>query len=198
MRECQTPVRRAHAFDPDAGVRSSAYRALSVLYACEVEFMQLIERLRASARDGRDLQPRVTSIEALGRLRDADSFEFFVSLLQSAEPEIVNAAHASLVRLSCQDFGNTQKKWKAWFGKHGPRHRVEWLIDSLMHGDERLRRRASDELKHLTQEYFGYEPGLSKKRRAAAQEKYRVWWQRVGFRMFVDPDPEGSGQVRGQ
>ncbi|MGB5697377.1 MAG: hypothetical protein WBM46_17095 [Polyangiales bacterium] len=191
------PVGR-RLFDPDAGVRSSAYRALSVLYACEVEFMQLIERLRASARDGRDLQPRVTSIEALGRLRDADSFEFFVSLLQSAEPEIVNAAHASLVRLSCQDFGNNPKKWKAWFGKHGARHRVEWLIDSLMHGDERLRRRASDELKHLTQEYFGYEPGLSKKRRAAAQEKYRVWWQRVGFRMFVDSDPEGSGQVRGQ
>ncbi len=67
-------------FDPDPGARSSDYRALSVLYACEVEFMQLIERLRASARDGRKLQPQVTSIEALGRLRDADSFDFFVSL----------------------------------------------------------------------------------------------------------------------
>jgi len=185
-------------FDSDPGARSAAYRALSVLYACEVEFMQLIERLRASARDGRKLQPQVTSIEALGRLRDADSFEFFVSLLESPEVAVIRAAHASLVRLSCQDFGTHKKKWTAWFDKHSPQHRVEWLIGGLMHTDERLRRRASDELKHLTQEYFGYEPGASKKERDAAQQKYRVWWQRVGFRMFVQPEPNGSGQAHGQ
>ena len=185
-------------FDSDPGARSAAYRALSVLYACEVEFMQLIERLRASARDGRKLQPQVTSIEALGRLRDADSFEFFVSLLESPEVAVIRAAHASLVRLSCQDFGTHKKKWTAWFDKHSPQHRVEWLIGGLMHTDERLRRRAGDELKHLTQEYFGYEPGASKKERDAAQQKYRVWWQRVGFRMFVQPEPNGSGQAHGQ
>jgi hypothetical protein len=186
------PVGR-QLFDTDAGVRSSAYRALSVLYACEVEFMQLIERLRASARDERDLEPQVTSIEALGRLRDADSFEFFVTQLQSSEQPVSRASHASLVRLSCQDFGTSKKKWTSWFRKHGERHRVEWLIDGLMHSDERLRRRASDELKHLTREYFGYEPGGSKKQREAAQRKYRVWWQRVGFRMFVDPNASDSG-----
>jgi hypothetical protein len=191
------PVGR-RLFDPDPGVRSSAYRALSVLYACEVEFMQLIERLRAAARDGRQLQPQVTSIEALGRLRDADSFEFFVALLESAEVELIRAAHASLVRLSCQDFGTSKKKWIAWFNKHGGRHRVEWLMDALTHSDERLRRRASDELKHLTQEYFGYEPGQPKKEREAAQQKYRLWWQRVGFRMFVQREPNGSGQAHGQ
>jgi hypothetical protein len=185
-------------FDSDPGVRSGAYRALSVLYACEVEFMQLIERLRALARDGRKLQPQVTSIEALGRLRDADSFEFFVSLLDSPEVEVIRAAHASLVRLSCQDFGTHKKKWSGWFDKHGGQHRVEWLIGGLMHSDERLRRRAGDELKHLTREYFGYEPGLPKKAREAAQQKYRVWWQRVGFRMFVQPEPNGSGHAHGQ
>ena len=185
-------------FDSDPGARSGAYRALSVLYACEVEFMQLIERLRASARDGRKLQPQVTSVEALGRLRDADSFEFFVSLLESPEDAVVRAAHASLVRLSCQDFGTHKKKWNAWFDKHSSGHRVEWLIGGLMHSDERLRRRASDELKHLTQEYFGYEPGSSKKEREAAQQKYLVWWQRVGFRMFVQPEPNGSGHVHRQ
>lgn len=191
------PVGR-RLFDSDPGARNSAYRALSVLYACEVEFMQLIERLRASARDGRQLLPQVTSIEALGRLRDADSFEFFILLLESSEVEVVRAAHASLVRLSCQDFGTQRKKWTAWFDKHSAQHRVEWLIDGLMQSDERLRRRASDELKHLTQEYFGYEPGLSKKDREAAQQKYRVWWQRVGFRMFVQPEPNDSGHAHGQ
>jgi len=191
------PVGR-RLFDPDPGVRSSAYRALSVLYACEVEFMQLIERLRASARDDRKLAPQVTSIEALGRLRDTDSFEFFVSLLASPEVEVIRAAHASLVRLSCQDFGTNKKKWAVWFDKQGHRHRVEWLIDGLMHSDERLRRRAGDELEHLTQEDFGYDPGLSKKERAAAQQTYLRWWVRVGFRMFVQSHPDGSGQAHGQ
>ena len=191
------PVGR-RLFDPDPGVRTNAYRALSVLYACEVEFNQLIERLRASARDGRKLQPQVISVEALGRLRDADSFEFFVSLLDSPEDLIIRAAHASLVRLSCQEFGTHKKKWTAWYGKHEGRHRVEWLIDGLMHSDERLRRRAGDELKHLTQEYFGYDPGLTKKEREAAQRKYRTWWQRVGFRMFAPPEGGDSGQAHGE
>ena len=191
------PVGR-RIFDSDPGVRSNAYRALSVLYACEVEFMQLIERLRASARDGRKLAPQVISVEALGRLRDVDSFEFFVSLLDSPEDRVIRAAHASLVRLSCQDFGTNKKKWTAWYDKHGGGHRVEWLIDGLMHPDERLRRRASDELKHLTQEYFGYDPGLSKKERDAVQKKYRTWWQSVGFRMFVDSEGDDPGQVHGR
>ncbi|KPK14515.1 MAG: hypothetical protein AMJ62_12875, partial [Myxococcales bacterium SG8_38] len=187
------PVGR-RLFDADPGVRSNAYRTLSVLYACEVEFTQLIERLRALARDGRKLQKQITSIDALGRLRDTDSFEFFVSLLESPEAEVVRAAHASLVRLACQDFGTSKRKWISWFDKHGGRHRVEWLIDALMHPDERLRRRAGDELTHLTQEYFGYEPGLSKKEREAVQQKYRLWWGRVGFRLFLEPEPHDSGQ----
>jgi hypothetical protein len=185
-------------FDSDPGVRSAAYRALSVLYACEVEFTQLIERLRASARDGRQLQPQVASIEALGKLRDAHSFEFLITLLESPEADVVAAAHASLVRLSCQDFNRSKKKWSAWYDKHGAEHRVVWLINALMHPDERLRRRAGEELKHLSQEDFGYEPGLSKKARLAAQKKYRTWWVAVGFRMFVEPKLHDSGHAHGE
>jgi len=184
--------------DSDAGVRSGAYRALSVLYACEAEFTQLVERLRARARDGRKLQSQVIAIEALGRLRDVESFEFLVSLVGSSQVEVARAAHASLVRLSCQDFGTSRKKWLTWFDKNDSLHRVEWLIDALMHSDERLRRRASDELKHLTQEYFGYHPGLPKREREAARQKYRRWWQEVGSRMFIQSEQNGSGQARRQ
>ena len=189
------PVGR-RLFDSDPGVRSNAYRTLSVLYACELEFMQLIERLRASARDDRDLQRQVTSLEALGRLRDVDSLEFLISMLDNPKSEVVRAAHASLVRLSCQDFNTNRKRWTSWFRKNGDRNRVEWLIDGLMHSDERLRRRASDELRHLTDEDFGYDPGQSKKQRDAAQRKYRAWWQQVGFRMFVESETTDSGQVQ--
>ena len=49
---------------------------------------------------------------------------------------------------------------------------MEWLIDGLMHSDERIRRRASDELRHLTDEDFGYDPGHSivKARQAGLQQ----------------------------
>ncbi|MBT8467022.1 MAG: hypothetical protein HKP36_20100 [Myxococcales bacterium] len=192
--ELVRPVGR-RLFDTDSGVRSNAYRALSVLYACEVEFTQLIERLRASARDGRNIETQAAAVDALGRLRDADSFEFFVSLLGSPDSDLVGAAHASLVRLSCQDFNRSKKKWSVWYEKHSTEHRVVWLINALMHSDERLRRRAGDELRHLTQEDFGYEPGSSKKQRIAAQKKYRTWWVGVGFRMFAEPQPVVSGQA---
>ena len=185
-------------YDSDPGVRSGAYRALSVLYACEAEFSKLVDRLRAGARDGRKLPAQITAIEALGRLRDVESFEFLVSLLDSPSVEVIRGAHASLVRLSCQDFGTAKKKWLAWFDKRDSDHRVEWLIDALMHSDERLRRRASDELKHLTQEYFGYHPGHGKREREAAQHKYRRWWQQVGCRMFAHYERGDSGHSGGQ
>ena len=71
---------------------------------------------------------------------------------------------------------------------------MEWLIDSLMHSDERLRKRAGEELKHLTREDFGYHPEGRKKEREAAQKQYRAWWQRVGFRMFLEWENGDSGQ----
>ena len=40
--------------------------------------------------------------------------------------------------------------------------------------------------------------GLPKKEREAAQHKYRTWWQRVGFRMFVRSETSGPGQAHGQ
>ncbi len=185
-------------FDRDAGVRSAAYRALSVLYACEAEFIALIDKLRAIAADGRKLLPQVTAVEALGRLRDTESIEFLVSLLESSEEKLVRAAHASLVRLTCQDFGTSKKKWRGWYAKNASAHRVEWLIDALMHQDERLRRRAGDELEHLTQEFFGYEPGLGKRARQTAQKRYRDWWYEVGARMFLNQEPGRSGHAPSQ
>ena len=184
-------------FDVDAGVRGAAYRALSVLYACADEFDALMMRLRATARDSRNLAVQIVALESLGRLRDVDSFEFLVSMLSAGSEEVVRAAHASLVRLSCQDFGTSRRKWKVWFQRHSTKHRIEWLIEALVHSDERLRRRANDELKHLTQEYFGYEPDLSRREREEARKKYQRWWDQVGRRMFTHPDRPDPGHLNG-
>jgi hypothetical protein len=181
-------------FDSDLDVRSVAFRALSVLSVCSEEFAQLVKMLRSTARDPQNSERQVVAVEALGRLRDVGSFEFLLSLLNVANEELVRAAHASLVRLSGQDFGKSTKKWGNWYQKNRSKHRVQWLIDALMHSDPRLRRRASDELKHLTQEYFGYHPTLPRRDRDRARNKYLSWWQQVGFRMFSEEDPALAGQ----
>ncbi len=182
-------------FDSDPDVRAVAFRALSVLSACAEDFAQLLKMLRSTARDPNDTDRQLVAIDALGRLRDVRSFEFLLTMLSFANEDVVRAAHASLVRLSGQDFGKSTKKWGHWYHKNGSKHRVEWLIDALMHSDPRLRRRAGDELKHLTQEYFGYHPTLPRRDRDRARKKYLTWWQEVGFRMFREEHPALAGQT---
>ena len=87
--------------------------------------------------------------------------------------------------LTRQDFGNDPDRWDPWTEANKDRHRIEWLIDGLLHGDEELRRAAGEELKHLTQEYYGYHPALPKRDREVAQRKYRRWWESEGKQRFA-------------
>ncbi len=172
-------------FDPDPDVATIAFRALIGLRGCHPEFDQLVTRVRAIARAKRDSSTQATAVLALGRLRDADSIEFLISLLEESHEEVVQAAHASLVRLCCQDFGNSARKWSTWVSKNRTSHRVEWLIEGLTNGDVDLRRKAGDELRLMTQEYFGYHAALPKHDREVAQRKYRRWWEQRGRRLFA-------------
>jgi hypothetical protein len=47
-----------------------------------------------------------------------------------------------------------------------------------------MRRAAGDELKQLTQEYYGYHPSLPRREREIAQKKYRAWWETEGQKRF--------------
>ena len=60
--------------------------------------------------------------------------------------------------LTRQDFGTSARRWLSWAERHGDRHRIEWLIDGLLHSDEQLRSAAADELKALTQEVLRLSP----------------------------------------
>jgi len=96
----------------------------------------------------------------------------------------VAQAHAALVVITRQDFGRTSAAWKPWIDANAPKHRVEWLMDSLLHNDEEIRRAAGEELKVLTQEYFGFHPSLPKRERELAHRKYRQWWEQHGASRF--------------
>jgi hypothetical protein len=142
--------------------------------------------LRRAARiAGKDPARRLRAISALGTVGDAGALETLVRLLEDDAPEVVRAAHAALVLLAAEDLGASARRWAAWSQEHGSRHRIEWLIDALTHADEALRTRAGDELKQLTQQYFGFHPGTSRREREVAQEKYRRWWEAEGRQQFA-------------
>ena len=78
--------------------------------------------------------------------------------------------------------------WSRWWGESSSHHRIEWLIDALLHEVPSIRRAAGDELKQLTREYFGYYDDLPKRERERAQAEYRAWWEREGrvrFKAFT-------------
>ena len=89
------------------------------------------------------------------------------------------------MKIGCIDFGRSHKKWQSWWEKNRSRHRIEWLIDSLVTADEPLRRQAGEELKRITQEYYGYHAGSPKRDRELIANKYRQWWNTTGQRKFA-------------
>ena len=86
--------------------------------------------------------------------------------------------------LARQDFGRDVLAWRAWWSRNASRHRVEWLIDALVHEDAALRRESSNELRGLTKEYFGYAENLPERERARAQQRWRDWWATEGYVRF--------------
>jgi HEAT repeat protein len=171
-------------FDEDAGVRALVLEVLPKFRGF-VEIQDQILFLRRTARvRGKDMSRRLHAMAALAALRDTGALRLLVDLLEDEEADVRRAAHGALVGITCEDLGESARRWVAWADKNEGRNRIEWLMDSLLHADEALRAQAGDELKSITQQYFGYHPGASRKEREVVQTKYRNWWEREGKSLF--------------
>jgi hypothetical protein len=127
---------------------------------------------------------RQGALEALADLRDPRAVPRLIRLLGDRDSSIVKSAHWALTTLARQDFARDAVRWTQWWEQSAKKHRIEWLIDALMHDDADVRRSAGDELKSLTKEYFGYYDDLPKKERARAQQRYQDWWETKGKGRF--------------
>jgi hypothetical protein len=184
-RDLVAPLGR-RVFDDDAKIAALALDVLSLVRSYEDEMAEVLQLLRATARVPRyPAERRARAAHALGELRDVEALDLLVALLEAHEDVLAEAAHGALVTLTRQDFGMDPDRWDPWIEANKPRHRIEWLIDGLLHADEELRRAAGEELKHLTQEYYGYHPALPKRDREVAQRKYRRWWEAEGHQRFA-------------
>jgi hypothetical protein len=172
-------------FDGDVEVRRSALAAARLFAASPDTISTLVAELGMTAEDRmKPTAVRLTAMEMLAELRHAQAVPYLVLALSDNPVDIVQAARRSLVILSRQDFGTAPAAWSDWWRTASPRHRIEWLIDSLTHDAPEIRRAAGEELKALTREYFGYYDDLPPAERVQAQLKYRQWWDTRGKARF--------------
>ena len=166
-------------FDHEPMVRRVA-RAAARAFA-DAHPSTIVERLELVAMDaGEGRDRRILAIEALGETREVLAVPALIPQLDDPDAGVVNAVRAALGVIARQDFGTSSQRWSAWWTQNYDRHRLEWLIDALMHEQAALRAAAGEELKTTTKEYFGYYDDLPKRERERAQSRYREWWNSVG------------------
>jgi hypothetical protein len=171
--------------DADKIVRRAArFAASAVLQERSPGKALRSELSEIACRTAEALETRHAAIEAMAELREGRAIAELTPLLNDDNPSIVKRAHWALVVLARTDLGTDALGWTTWWQENFSRHRVEWLIDALMHESPDIRRAAGEELKSLTKEYFGYYDDLPEDERLAAQNRYRQWWETKGKARF--------------
>jgi hypothetical protein len=170
----------ARVFDSDYGVRGAALEALMGYPPRDVD--AALEPVRRALRSD-SLRARAAAY-ALGELRDVKSI---LDLIDATErdPTTAAEAHRALVLITKQDFGTKAKKWRKWWEQNRDRSRIEWMLDSLGHPEDAVRLSASEELKRLTGEYFGYHHDAPKREREEARQRWLKWWEETGRKRFL-------------
>jgi hypothetical protein len=150
------------------------------------EFASVGATLRTALREPRDSAlVRRRAAAALGELRDVDAVPLLIAALSDRDGPLALAAQRALVLITRQDFGTTAQHWIDWWSEASSRHRVQWLIDALLHVDGTIRHEASEELKKLTGQFFGYYYNLPRRERERAHQRYLEWWDREGAERFA-------------
>lgn len=173
-------------FDEAPDVRRAALAAGRMLATAGETGRALAGLLSDTVLDAKQSdRVRQMAVEAISDLREVRAIPSLVGALGAGSAEIRRSVHWALVVLTRADFGMDAEPWNAWWNEHGSRHRIEWLIDALVHDDQEIRKAAGDELKSLTREYFGYYDDLSPRERERAQSRYREWWETRGRSRFT-------------
>lgn len=185
-------------FDQDFGVRASAVEALTG-YPPQ-DRSHALQRARRAVHSS-DPDVIAAASGALVALGDIDSIPDLIGVIERSDRGGEHARRALTV-LTAQDFGASERKWRKWYDAARRRHRIEWLIEGLVHKEDAIRENAINVLRGLTGEYFGYHHDLPRKEREAAAERWSIWWRDAGQRRFAAaPEAERrrpSGELPGR
>jgi len=168
-------------FDQDYGVREMAIEALSGYPVADLT-QALAKARRAVSADDPEMVAAAT--QAIVQLGDVAAIDELIDAIERADRGAEHVRKA-LIALTAQDFGTSGRKWRKWYEGAAKRHRIEWLIDGLVHKDDACREIAINDLRRITGEYFGYHHDLPRKERELAADRWASWWRETGMRRFV-------------
>ncbi|HVX97811.1 MAG TPA: hypothetical protein VHK47_23050 [Polyangia bacterium] len=164
------------ADDAESEARLAALRVLRTRLGSP-RVRQLADKLRADLWG--PSERAVLAASALGELRDAQAVPALIEAL-GGPPSVSRTAARALLDIAQQDFGQSRKKWQAWWDEHKTTDRVAWLLEGLAHRAPEIRFSSSEELKAITGEYFGYHYDLPKREREEARARWQAWWYQNG------------------
>jgi len=176
---------------PRTDVRMAALKALRARFD-HPRVQQLAAKLRGDA-DSPIPERALRAVVALAELRDGSAVPNLIRHLKDSNSALEQAAHKGLVEIARQDFGQSRRRWSAWWDRHHDEHRVDWLFEGLSHKTAAIRAAACDELRVLTGEYFGYHFDLPKRERDEARERWETWWTQTGRQQH--PLASGNGSA---
>jgi hypothetical protein len=170
------------AEDAESSARLAALRVLR-LRLDRPRVRALGEKLREELKG--PAERAVPAAGALGELRDPLAVPALIDVLEGP-PSLVRTAARALVEIAKQDFGQSRKKWLVWWETHKGADRVDWLLEGLSHKAPEIRFSASEELRLITGEYFGYHFDLPKREREEAKGRWQQWWYQSGHARLPD------------
>jgi hypothetical protein len=172
----------ATAYDADAAGRLAALRALRGRFD-RPRVCELADKLQEDLKG--PTERAVLAAGALGELRNARAVPALIEALKGPASLVQTAARA-LVEIAQQDFGQSRKKWLAWWEAHKKSDRISWLLEGLSHKSSEIRFSSSEELRIITGQYFGYHYDLPKREREEARERWQAWWYQSGHARLPD------------
>jgi len=174
-------------FDDDVSVRQVARRATAHLLASVHDaadaVLPMLEQAARASNDGPSR--RLLALDTMGELAMPSTLPALITLLGDPVQDIADAVHRSIVQITCQDYGRDARRWIDWFAANASRHRVEWIMDALMHDSAEMRRIAADALAPVVGRDLGYDPYESRDERASAHVRYLLWWEQEGRTHFA-------------
>ncbi len=168
-------------FDGDESIRALAVEALEGYPHKELNTALEFARKALHSEDN----PRVkVAADGLTKLADITAISDLIDA-HSRGGDAAEVSRRALFQLTGQDLGNSNRKWRSWWESNQGRHRIEWMLDGLSHKNAEVRKHASETLRNITGEFFGYGHDLPKKERDKTRKLWEEWWQESGKERFL-------------
>jgi hypothetical protein len=164
-------------FDTDYRVRRASIRALRGLTETP-EFERVREQLLRELR-GTHVSRQRNAADAAAAFGFAGSVPALIDVLETGEAPAATAARQALFELTRKDFGDSPRRWRAWWEKNATRDRREWLVEALGDKTRSIREAAIRDLQRVTGHTFGFDPGEGRRVREEAVKRWRDYLDEI-------------------